>query len=79
MKKILIALLTFLLGVYAFNLFNLRKAVSMPEPIVPTRKVVEISKPAFEYQPNKKPVISAELRHTNGSPKIKQIKGINTE
>lgn len=58
MKKILIGLLTFLLGVYVFNLFDFRKAATMYEPVAPVQTVVEISKPRFEYHSSEKIVNS---------------------
>jgi hypothetical protein len=53
MKKILIALLTFLLGVFAFNLLNFEKAATS-QTFAPVQKVVEIPETQIEDFPNQK-------------------------
>lgn len=54
MKKILIALLTFLLGVSAFNLLNFEKVKKLQQP-APVQKIVEISETQIEDFPSQKP------------------------
>ncbi len=51
MKKILIALLTFLLGVFAFDLLNFEK-VPISQTVAPVQEVVEIPETQIEDFPN---------------------------
>lgn len=54
MKRILTALLTFSIGVFAFNLLNFED-VARPQIVTPVQKVVEIPKAYIEDFPNQKP------------------------
>jgi hypothetical protein len=57
MKKVLVALFTFLLGIFAFNLLDVEK-IAAPEPFAPTQKAIEIPKAQIEELTNQKLVNS---------------------